>query len=323
MTQVESREEKMFEFGATAAARAGNCSPRYVCPICLGSFFEFDPKELTVEHVPAKALGGKPLLLTCRQCNNEAGHELQSHQAERERREAFWQNREGKPLNLEVQTPSGVVRGEVKSSGEPREFTVHAHRTAPDVLDQVDWRKVANSEFRLGRKFKWGRARIGDLRDAYLWVFAQYGYSCVAVPSYDWIRSAIRSGQAANDKWAIALGDDFTKLAQEECRGPVILVTEVPQCAIVVADGDHGCILPTPQCPDPYAELSDDRAQGRFVNKAIPVPKEMVLAWDYMSQDQSGGIPTYPAWKRWLNRLRVRLTRWYHSITAWKRTGQA
>ena len=47
------------------------------CPICLERFTEaeaLDGRTVTLEHVPPKALGGKPMCLTCTSCNVGAGH---------------------------------------------------------------------------------------------------------------------------------------------------------------------------------------------------------------------------------------------------------
>ena len=46
------------------------------CPICLSVFDELDVTagtEVTLEHAPPKSLGGVPVCLTCKSCNNKAG----------------------------------------------------------------------------------------------------------------------------------------------------------------------------------------------------------------------------------------------------------
>ena len=45
------------------------------CPICLSDFDRLDVMagtEVTLEHAPPKSLGGVPICLTCRPCNNKA-----------------------------------------------------------------------------------------------------------------------------------------------------------------------------------------------------------------------------------------------------------
>lgn len=55
-----------------------------ICPLCFDLFFEKDlntklKNHLTLEDIPPKSLGGKPLALTCKNCNNKSGHELDAH----------------------------------------------------------------------------------------------------------------------------------------------------------------------------------------------------------------------------------------------------
>jgi hypothetical protein len=48
------------------------------CPICLTLYTEHALNQeienpLTIEHIPPESLGGKRLILTCKNCNNNAG----------------------------------------------------------------------------------------------------------------------------------------------------------------------------------------------------------------------------------------------------------
>ena len=272
----------MFSRGAEAAARTGNCSPRYVCPLCLVSYFTPDDKSLSREHVPAESLGGKPLLLTCKSCNREAGGKLQGHQVQRERQEAFWRGDGSGKLNFEHHAQGGTVRGEIETSGPVRRFSVQPSRTSPQALES--WLSAGQEagSFSLERNFNWQASRIADLRDAYLWTFAHFGYAMVALPAYDWVRRAIQEVASSNTKWAINLDDEFSSEQQQAFGGPVFLVTHIPECALVVANGSRGIILPTPFCPDPYSTLESSQASLSFLPQSIRVPSEMKLVWDFL-----------------------------------------
>lgn len=57
--------------------------PIYICPLCLRGYLKIAlsqnvPNPLTLEDVPPKSLGGKPLILTCKECNNRSGMVLDS-----------------------------------------------------------------------------------------------------------------------------------------------------------------------------------------------------------------------------------------------------
>lgn len=71
-----------FDLGAEAIARVLPGYPRSsVCPWCLTGFLPaaLDLGSLTRDHAPPRSLGGAPLVLTCRKCNNSAGSRLNAH----------------------------------------------------------------------------------------------------------------------------------------------------------------------------------------------------------------------------------------------------
>lgn len=73
------RRERLFKQGSRAwAGVTGDSHGAYVCPLCGVGYTELsltlDPPLLSLEDVPPKAVGGRPLVLTCRECNSRAGH---------------------------------------------------------------------------------------------------------------------------------------------------------------------------------------------------------------------------------------------------------
>jgi hypothetical protein len=62
---------------------------------------EFVTRELTVEHVPPKPLGGAELLLTCRKCNNDTGSKFG---AEAHKQQRLWQFLSGESERPETAT---------------------------------------------------------------------------------------------------------------------------------------------------------------------------------------------------------------------------
>ena len=59
-----------------------------ICPICFKLFSEKDldlsiDNHLTLEDVPPKSLGGKPLTLTCKDCNSRSGYSLDKNLLQR------------------------------------------------------------------------------------------------------------------------------------------------------------------------------------------------------------------------------------------------
>ena len=65
-----------------ASNEPANVQNVFICPICLevidlSKFSENDFNNIiSLEDVPPKSMGGKPILITCKQCNNICGHEI-------------------------------------------------------------------------------------------------------------------------------------------------------------------------------------------------------------------------------------------------------
>jgi len=66
----------LFNRGVEAVRAAFGIDGVYLCPICGQQFSREALKEgqLTLEHVPPRALGGRGIILTCKACNNLAGY---------------------------------------------------------------------------------------------------------------------------------------------------------------------------------------------------------------------------------------------------------
>ena len=94
--------------------------PFYVCPQRLQAFPEsaLATGWLTREDVPPKSVGGKKLVLTCRNCNSAAGHEMDDDM----RLEANILDFFGKRLSeipATLKTESATVPNSVIGNGRP------------------------------------------------------------------------------------------------------------------------------------------------------------------------------------------------------------
>ena len=57
-----------------------NIEGDYLCPLCLKAYKEQDVRNvLTEEDVPQHSLGGKRIVLTCKNCNSTCGSETVSY----------------------------------------------------------------------------------------------------------------------------------------------------------------------------------------------------------------------------------------------------
>ena len=82
----------------------------YLCPICMIAYDIEHLASLTLEHVPQKSIGGKRICLTCVNCNNQSGHEIDAHLHKRERVVSFAKATTGKGEY------KGTVRNEMRGT---------------------------------------------------------------------------------------------------------------------------------------------------------------------------------------------------------------
>lgn len=47
----------------------------YICPLCL-SVYSIGNTDLMLAHVPPESIGGKPILVTCKDCNSNRGTDI-------------------------------------------------------------------------------------------------------------------------------------------------------------------------------------------------------------------------------------------------------
>ena len=95
MAKMSNKERRLsiFRYGSKAIAKYRNGdSSLYYCPICslgypVSSAITGD--YLTIEHIPPESAGGKPILLTCRNCNSLAGHTIDVSIAAKKKFEEF------------------------------------------------------------------------------------------------------------------------------------------------------------------------------------------------------------------------------------------
>lgn len=109
----------------------------YVCPLCRRFFNESHLEQsaknpLTIEHVPPENSGGKDLILTCKECNNNHGAWFDSHLKKMDETEkiiSFCENTELKTtLTVDEEVKIGST---IKFSPKKLEIFMDTKRTAP------------------------------------------------------------------------------------------------------------------------------------------------------------------------------------------------
>lgn len=230
----------MFTQGAAAFAAVSN--PRtygYVCPLCLSGFEEED--LLTLEHVPPKSVGGKPICLTCRQCNSSAGHSVDAAVFRESVSSSFLASGAG-PVRATLAAGDAVVNVVVERDESGTNMRIVGKASDPTNVAKLRTYLEASDETTLRLTHRGGytrrEAEIGYLKSAYLVTFAKFGYRYVARKIFNLARH-----QIAEPKEKLL---PQCRVWVEELGAPLdtIVVFEEPKRCVGVKFGKSMVLLP-------------------------------------------------------------------------------
>ena len=224
----------------------------YACPCCLVAYNRAAviAGVLTEEHVPPEGVGGRGLLLTCKNCNNSSGKEFDSHAVTRLDADDFTRGRvngrtlpvtsyaAGIPLRGTAQwTEDGIQIFGVPRQNNPKEQA--AHLAALDVyVESRDPRP--NHSFTIRTRYSETRARISWIRSAYLAAFAALGWSYI----FQSVMEPYRRQMAEPDEEVVPTYILRDVDAPSDLRR-ILIVTEPDDLrSVAVVMGEHTVFLP-------------------------------------------------------------------------------
>ena len=177
----------------------------YACPCCLRAYprAAVAARVLTIEDVPPRALGGRPMLLTCAECNSRSGTNFDAHAAQKATADAFLR---GVVTSRKVPATSFIdgvpLRGTAESTengislvGIPQQNDPRVQADYIDALGSLADAGSAGSRFSftIHTRFDEARARLSLIRAAYLAAFAALGWSYILRPVMQPIRDQLKS----------------------------------------------------------------------------------------------------------------------------------
>ena len=186
MSKKELRK-RFFSKGATALGRViSNDQGYYCCPLCIVLFPEQAIFEeiLTIEHAPPESVGGKPLALTCKNCNSKSGDSIDAAIANRNKlfeaiqaitgKKQNYQGRAslrmgGETINVRIQVNEGTISIKPPAKiNNPNKL--ESYKTY--MLDLSKVGKWDEEEFNItpSDKFQIKYSKIGDLKSAFIMV---------------------------------------------------------------------------------------------------------------------------------------------------------
>lgn len=268
----------------------------FICPICLRPFAIDSIDTLTLEHVPPASVGGKPILVTCKECNNNLGADI----------DVCLMNELEILHNINhldiIPQKSKISFGGVEinaqttySNSSGFKFMISPQNNNPidfesflteikNAKDGYDFKLVVNIT---NRKRYINLANIALLKSAYLLAFYRLGYMYVLNANLDIVRNQILNPKKGIlKKYPFIIADEKSipsDLSQDVYYAKVNNIV----CIVVILDLQYqksnnkhkrAVILPHPKdsfCKV-YSELPLDIISVTILNSVSPLPVSSV-----------------------------------------------
>ena len=254
----------------------------YVCPLCGKGYLPsaVDARVLTLEHVPPRRLGGQEIALTCRTCNNLAGHTLDDEMIAREAQIDFVLDTmehplpgfvvvDGERLNANIQrSQAGIHIAPLETNNDPAVYNRVTQRFKNRKPDDT-----FNLELRKG--FRPRPAYYALLRDACLVAFATLGYRYTFSPQLRPVREQLA------DTGTEMLRVFSVTIPKADKAARLIILVEEPTWleSIAVQMGRHLIFLPPLEGGDRlYENLATESDRGNDFDSTM---KGKIVAWPY------------------------------------------
>jgi hypothetical protein len=269
----------------------------YVCPLCLGAYtrraLDGSEPRLTLEDVPPKKVGGRPLVLTCRGCNNTHGSAIDAHASRREEAHDLLVGRDpGRDVRAEFTVGDIALQVRLDVVSDAFRLTVVEQANNPkEVAAAVSMLEASAAGaadgpigFRLTDRILLVRAQLSWVRAAYLVAFASFGWRYVLLlSSLNLLREQLADPDADLLPPLALLDLD----ASPERRELLIVREPAELRSLAVVVGRYTVFVPWLEEPQSFEDLAG--ALGRlpgapprvhFSGKKVPWPTEPRYAFD-------------------------------------------
>jgi len=299
MAKMSNKERRLriFRYGSRAIAKytKGDFS-LYYCPICGVGYPESSAitgEELTLEDVPPKSIGGKPILLTCRRCNSSAGHTIDVCTGSKIKFEKVGRVICGQEKGtIPFATLSMADFNIVVSICADQSFDVRPvpNANAPATIEKYKEHLINLSgnntngfEFKLSmtQKYDYRFFKLSHLKSAFLLVFAWLGYRYAFDPRLEVVRQQIQEPEKD------ILGTRFWIEGNESMPLKKVMFLRNPLPTFLVSFDGFAIVLPSLESPaDVYNTLSSHWNKGQRVDIEAQVlldvwPDRLQMKLDY------------------------------------------
>lgn len=271
----------------------------YICPICLRKFSKEQISALSLEDAPQDSLGGYKIAITCKDCNNSCGHNIDIHLVNFIKRLDEIDFIKGSTRRIVI-PDNGRNINAMLEVGNNKELRV----ILPQKINNPQWLQEHISNIKEGDVINIKNQRVNIdmkkvstaiLKNAYIILFSNFGYSFLLDKHYDRIRAQIKnpSRYIVPDLWTkqpINMQDGIYLSNDNRHRGFFIIYT----CQYKTARKHHFCcFIPTPLMPYEFAYHFFDEYQpntpiymqtinGDFLTdkKNITALNKWIYSWD-------------------------------------------
>lgn len=198
-------KKTLFDQGVAAASAVFGTRGVYPCPLCKRAFTQdhLNAGQLSLEDVPPESIGGWPLLLTCRECNSTAGHEVDVHAANRDRLiesgRLILSGEEGSAGRVSIEAGGHSIRADLTNLPGLTELRAVPGGNDPKTVEAFS--RVLTGGNTDGMKINLSiharadnrRADLSLLRAAYLALTAKFGYTYAFHVVLDIVREQINN----------------------------------------------------------------------------------------------------------------------------------
>jgi hypothetical protein len=268
-----------------------NGAGRYLCPLCTDWFD--DPADLTLEHAPPESVGGRPIAVTCHDCNSRGGHTVDHELRRVETVLEFAERRMTAPMPAKFRIGDVEQRGEAifgpdgpKLVGIPRQN--HPETTEAVTAALAETAASGSTDWTIGLTFQspnFRRASVAWLRTGYLVAFAVLGYTYVLRSELDPVREQIR----APDETILSRYCMMTSTSRPD-RVVSFIEEPLEYASVIVQASNAAVLLPSNTLPGTYERLAAIEpwppGEQTLSGTTAPWPTSPVYALDRMWLDR-------------------------------------
>lgn len=215
----------------------------YICPLCQ-RIYAIAHDALTLEHVPPESVGGKPILVTCKACNNSQGANIDVYLMNELEISHNLNHLNTIPQKSKIAFNGVEINGQTTfSKSEGFRFMISPDNNNPLEFERF-MKEVRNAKegYRINvkanitnHKRNSDLADIALLKSAYLMAFQELGYMYVLNPCTNVVREQILNPmqQLINAPYVIADGNGIPK---DMPQGVYYAKLDVVVCIVVIMD---------------------------------------------------------------------------------------